>query len=111
MKEKVAKITDNDFNTKVLEPRKPAVVDFWATWCNPCRRLDDIVEEMAKRYEGKVSFYRLDVNESNVTTSRYAVRSIPMLLFFDGGEVVDQAVGSLSKEVLVEKLNRLLESA
>ncbi len=107
----VKKVTDNEFIETVLEPGKPAVVDFWATWCAPCRRLDDVLESMASEYEGKVSFYRLDVSENNKTTSRYSVRNIPMLLFFDGGEIVDQAVGSLSKAVLEEKLNRLLKSA
>ena len=108
MKAKVAKVTDDDFNKRVLESDKPAVVDFWAQWCTPCRQLDEILEEIAHEYDDRVSFYRVDVNESNVTASRYAVRSIPMLLFFNEGEVVGQAVGSLSKEMLKEKLGKLL---
>ncbi|MCK4236309.1 MAG: thioredoxin [Candidatus Krumholzibacteria bacterium] len=106
---KVTKITDSDFNARVIESENPAVVDFWATWCVPCRKLDETLEKMADEYNGRVSFYKVDVNESNATTSKYYIRNIPMLLFFNGGEVVDQAVGSLSREMLEEKLNRLLE--
>ncbi len=106
---KVTNVTDDDFSKNVLESGKPAVVDFWATWCAPCLRLDTILEEVADKYDGKVSFFRVDVNESNETTSKYAVRNLPMLLFFNGGEVVDQAIGSQSKEALEEKLSKLLE--
>lgn len=111
MATRVAKISDENFKNSVLDSEKPAVVDFWAKWCTPCNKLDEIIEDMAHEYDGKVSFFRVDVNESNDTTCRYAVRSIPMLLFFNGGEVVDQAVGSLSREVITQKLNKLLEIA
>ncbi len=106
----IGTITDDEFVQKVLESGEPAVVDFWAQWCAPCKHLDVVLGEIAREYKGKVSFYKVDVNESNTTASRYAVRNLPMLLFFDGGEIVDQAVGSLSREILEEKLNRLLES-
>ena len=105
---KVMKVTDTDFPGKVVDSQKLSVVDFWATWCVPCRRLDDVLEEMAREYDGKVSFYRVDVNESGGTASRYAVRSIPTLLFFQEGEVVDQVVGSVSREDIEEKLEKLL---
>jgi thioredoxin 1 len=108
MATRIMKIGDEDFARRVLEARKLSIVDFWATWCVPCRRLDDILEEMAREYDGKVSFYKVDVNESGGTASRYAVRSVPTLLFFNEGEVVDQAIGSVSREDLAEKLERLL---
>ena len=111
MSTKVMTVTDSDFPGRILDSRKPSVVDFWATWCGPCRRLDDVIEEIAERYEGKVSFYRVDVNESGGTASRFAVRSIPTLLFFQEGEVVDQVVGSVSREDIEERLSRLLGSA
>ncbi len=108
MTKKVSIVTDDDFSTKVLNSGSPAVVDFWATWCEPCRRFDQVLEDVADDYDGKISFFKVDVNQSNATASKYAVRSIPMLLFFDGGEIVDQAVGALSREMLEEKLQKLL---
>jgi thioredoxin 1 len=111
MTKKISKITDEDFSMKVVQSRSPAVVDFWATWCEPCRKLDEVLEQMASEYDGRISFYKVDVNESNSTAARYAVRSIPMLLFFNEGEIVDQAVGALSREMLEEKLQKLLQYA
>ena len=108
MVKKISMVTDEDFSSKVLKPGSPAVVDFWATWCEPCRKLDQVLEDVADDYDGKISFFKVDVNQSNATASKYAVRSIPMLLFFDGGEIVDQAVGALSREMLEEKLQKLL---
>ena len=107
----IGMVTDGEFECKVLECGKPVVVDFWAQWCAPCKQLDAVLQEMATEYRGKISFFKVDVNESNATANRFAVRSLPMLLFFNGGEIVDQAVGSLSREMLVDKLNRILESA
>ena len=107
---KVRMVSDNDFSEEVLESGRPAVVDFWATWCVPCRKLDEILSDIASDYEGRVSFFRVDVNESNETTNRFAVRSIPMLLFFSGGKIVDSAVGSLSRETIEKKLESILES-
>ena len=108
MVKKVSMVTDDDFSTKVLDSGSPAVVDFWATWCEPCRKFDQVLEDVADHYDGKISFFKVDVNQSNATASKYAVRSIPMLLFFDQGEIVDQAVGALSREMLEEKLQKLL---
>jgi thioredoxin 1 len=107
----VKKVSDQEFIDAVLESGKPAVVDFWATWCVPCRALDEILHDVASDYDGKVSFFKVDVNESKQTANRYSVRSIPMLLFFNGGEIVDSAVGSLTREAIEEKLRSMLETA
>jgi thioredoxin 1 len=111
MSHKIATVSEADFTGTVLGGAGPCVVDFWATWCVPCQRIESILEEMAHAYEGKVSFFKVDVNESAGTASRYSVRSIPTLLFFQKGEVVDQAVGSISREDIEEKLVRLLAEA
>jgi thioredoxin 1 len=108
---RVKKVTDQEFVDAVLESGKPAVVDFWATWCVPCKALDEVLHDVASAYDDRVSFYKVDVNESNQTANRYSVRSIPMLLFFNGGEIVDRAVGSLTREAIEEKLQAMLESA
>ena len=108
---RVRKVTDQEFVDAVLESGKPAVVDFWATWCVPCRALDEVLKDVASDYDDKVSFYKVDVNESSQTASRFSVSSIPMLLFFNGGQIVDRAVGSLTRETIEEKLRAMLESA
>ena len=104
----ISMVSDDDFSNMVLNSGSPAVVDFWATWCEPCRKFDQVLEDVADDYDGKISFFKVDVNQSNAIASKYSVRSIPMLLFFDGGEIVDQAVGALSREMLEEKLQKLL---
>ncbi len=108
MSQAIVKVNDDEFPAAVLGGGRPSVVDFWATWCAPCRQLDGVLEDMARSYEGKVAFYKVDVNESSSTASRYAVRSIPTLLFFDGGEVVDQAIGAVSREDIESKVRRLI---
>jgi len=107
----IKKVQDGEFENVVVGSSRPVVVDFWAVWCEPCKKLDRILEEMAEEYGEVVSFYKVDVNESKETISRYAVRSIPTLLFFNEGEIVDQAIGSVSREVLEEKLKQILRYA
>ncbi len=90
-------VTDADFQAQVEQHEGLAVVDFWATWCGPCRMIAPIVEQLAGEYEGKAKVLKLDVDSNQQTATRFNIRSIPQVLFFKNGKVVDTIVGALSK--------------
>lgn len=100
--------TSGNFQEKVLNSDKPVLVDFWAEWCGPCRMIAPIVEEMAKEYEGKAVIGKLNVDENGDIAMNYGVRSIPTLLVFKGGQVVDKIVGAVPKNNIASKLNSQL---
>ncbi|MBO6250300.1 MAG: thioredoxin [Muribaculaceae bacterium] len=101
--------TFNDENFKEeLASGKPMVVDFWAEWCGPCKRMAPIVEDLAKAYEGRVLIGKYDVDEAGDLPVEYGVRNIPTLLFFKGGQLVDRAVGAMPAEALAAKIDALL---
>lgn len=104
---KYVTLTDSNFEQEVINSSQPVLVDFWATWCGPCRAIAPVIEELAGEYDGKVKVGKLDVDENGSTASRFNIRSIPTLLFFQNGKVVDQIVGSAPKSALVERLNSL----
>jgi len=108
---KYVTLTDQSFEGEVLNSNQPVLVDFWATWCGPCRAIAPIIEELAGQYEGKVKIAKLDVDDNQATASKYNVRSIPTLLFFQNGKVVDQIVGSAPKSALEGRLNTLLQGS
>lgn len=101
-------LTDQNFASEILESKKPALVDFWAPWCGPCRVQGPIVEELAREMEGKAKVAKLNVDENQVTAEKYGVMSIPTIIIFKGGQIIEQISGVQSKEALAEKLNALL---
>ena len=100
-------INDSNF-AEVLASGKPVMVDFWATWCGPCRAMAPVVDELAAEYEGRVVIAKCDVDEAEVFPTQFGIRNIPTFLFFKNGQMVDRMVGANPKSALVEKLNAIL---
>ena len=98
-------VTDADFQAQVEQHDGLAVVDFWATWCGPCRMIAPIVEQLAGEFDGKAKVLKLDVDHNQQTATRFNIRSIPQILFFKNGKVVDTIVGAVPKSVLEAKFN------
>ncbi len=104
----IADITDQDFEQEVIKGDKPAMVDMWAPWCGPCKMIHPIVEKLSKQYDGKLGFFRLNIDENPLTPARYRVMSIPTLLFFKGGEVTDTVIGAVPERTITPKIEALL---
>jgi thioredoxin 1 len=102
----IVEVTDANFDQDVLKSDKPVLVDFWATWCGPCRAIAPIVEELAKDYQGKIKIGKMDVDSNSATPMRYKVTGIPTLLVFKGGQVVEQLVGYKPKEAIAQALDK-----
>ncbi len=103
---KAIAVTDADFEQQVEQHDGVAVVDFWATWCGPCRMIAPVLDQLADEYEGKVKVTKLDVDSNIRTATRFGVRSIPTILFFKGGKLVDQVVGAVPKAALDAKFKQ-----
>ena len=108
MGQNTVEITDTNFETEVLESNVPVLVDFWAAWCGPCRALAPTVEAIADQYKGRVKVGKLDVDAHGATSSRFNIRGIPTLLLFKGGQVKEQIVGAVGKEVITKALDKHL---
>ncbi len=104
-------LTKENFQTEVIDSDVPVLVDFWATWCGPCRAVAPIIDELAAEYEGKLKVGKVDVDAEQQLAGDFGVRSIPTLLIFNGGKLAEQLVGISSKSELVDKLQGILEPA
>ncbi|MBU4445727.1 thioredoxin [bacterium] len=100
--------TDANFNQEVLKSDVPVLVDFWAAWCMPCKKIAPIIEELSKEYDGKMKFGKLNVENSQSVSRQYGIRSIPTLLIFKDGEVATQIVGMQAKQSLEKKIGEVI---
>jgi thioredoxin 1 len=97
-------LTDDNFQKEVLESSTPVLVDFWAVWCGPCRAIAPLVEEIARDYEGKLKVGKMDVDAHQDVPIRFGIRSIPTLMMFKNGKVVEQIIGGIPKQQLLSKV-------
>ena len=101
-------VQDASFKNEVLDSNVPVLVDFWAVWCSPCKAIAPALEELATQYKGQVKIAKVDVDESQQVAQQYGIRSIPTLLLFKGGKVVNQLVGAMPKAKLEEAIQKAL---
>jgi len=104
----VLEITDESFESEVLNENRLTLVDFWATWCGPCRKLAPVIDELAKEFEGKVKFVKIKADENIQTAQKYSISGVPCLLIFKDGEPVERIVNIVPKSIIVNNLNKHL---
>ena len=104
----VQQISDDSFQTEVLQASVPVLIDFWAPWCGPCRAIAPIVEELAGTYSGKLKVVKMNVDDNPRTPQRYGVRGIPNLILFHGGQVKEQITGAVPKAQLVRAITSVV---
>lgn len=104
----VLELTDTNFDQTIKDSSTPVLVDFWAAWCAPCRRIAPIIEELASEYSGKVTVAKIDIDANQQVPMRHGVQSIPTLMIFQGGELKERLVGAHPKQTLVDTINRFL---
>ena len=104
----MAKIATNTSFDGLLEDERLVIVDFWATWCGPCRMLSPLLDEVEEEMADKITVVKVNVDDADEIAMRYRIMSIPTLLFFKGGELVDKSVGAMPKNVLVDRINKNL---
>ncbi|MBK7444540.1 MAG: thioredoxin [Ignavibacteria bacterium] len=103
--------TDANFEEEVLKSELPVLIDFWAVWCGPCKMIAPSIDQLANEYEGKAKIGKVDVDNNQQIATKYGIRSIPTLLIFKDGKMVDQIVGALPKPKIAEKLNAHINQA
>ncbi len=104
----IQELTDRDFDQQVSKRSGAVLVDFWAPWCGPCKVIAPVLEELAQEYEGKVTFAKVNVDENGDLANRFGIRSIPTLMIFKDGKVVDQIIGAVPKEQIRKRLEKHL---
>jgi thioredoxin 1 len=104
----VQNIGDGEFKKEVLESQQPVLVDFWATWCAPCRAIAPLIDDLATQYKGQVKVTKINIDDNQNTPQQYGIRSIPTLLVFKGGQVVEQIVGRVDKSRIEDALRKAL---
>lgn len=100
--------TAEEFKKEVLESQVPVVVDFWASWCQPCQMLGPVIEELSTDYEGRAKIVKINIEEAQELAQTHQIMSIPTIIFFKGGQIKDRSLGYVDKELLAEKLDALL---
>jgi thioredoxin 1 len=101
-------VTDETFDAEIMKSEVPAMVDFWAEWCGPCRMVGPVVEELAAQYQGKIKIAKMDVDKNRQTPAKFGIRNIPTLILFKGGQVAQTIVGAQPKSHIEQELKRLL---
>lgn len=104
----VIEINDSNFDSEVVNSNIPVVVDFWATWCGPCRKLGPVIDEIAKDYEGKVKFVKVNVEECIDTAKKYSISGLPSLIVFNQGEAVERMAGLMPKSTIISNVEKYL---
>ncbi len=111
MAEGILEIDDITFDAEVLKSDKPVLIDFWAPWCGPCRAISPMVEQLAGEFGDKIKFVKCNVDDNPISPGKYGIRSIPTLMFFKDGNVVDQVIGIVAKSKLEEVINKILNQS
>jgi thioredoxin 1 len=106
--DEIVTLEDRTFDDEVLKSDTPVLVDFWATWCGPCKAIASSVDEIAREYKGKIKVGKLDIDSHQSVPQKYGIRSIPTLLVFKGGRVVDTIVGAVPKSKLVDAVKKVV---
>lgn len=99
-------LNDKEFGDKILKSDKPALVDFWAPWCGPCRAVAPVIEELSELYNDRVNFFKINIDNNNAVASQYGIKGIPTIIVFKNGNVLEQVVGAQDKKTYEEILNR-----